>query len=228
MGSKEHDYPETARRRVRDYGNQAGKPSPIPLEECPWCGEKFTTASFRLTANGKVNMDYPTDLQIGCVNRDCAFSQGRALPIVAVDEPIYRRLPCFIIATVDKFAAMPWTGQTGALFGRVERYDNAGFYGPCDPGRGAPLPVGRLQPPDLIIQDELHLISGPLGTMVGLYETALEALSCVDGMRPKIVASTATVRKADAQITALFNRTGVHIFPPPGPNRRDSFFSRRP
>ena len=226
MGSKERDHPDTARRRVREYLNDDRKPSPVPLEDCPWCGKKFTRGSFRLTANGRMNMDYPTDLQIGCVNRDCAFSQGRALPIVAVDEPIYRRLPCFIIATVDKFAAMPWTGHTGALFGRVDRYDNAGFYGACDPGRGAPLPNGRLQPPDLIIQDELHLISGPLGTMVGLYETALEELSCLDGVRPKIVASTATVRKADAQIRALFNRTSVDIFPPPGPNRRDSFFAR--
>ena len=226
MGSKDHDHPDTARRRVRQYLNDDRKPSPVPLEDCPWCGTKFTRGSFRLTTNGKVNMDYPTDLQIGCVNRDCAFSQGRPLPIVAVDEPIYRRLPCFVIATVDKFAAMPWTGQTGALFGRVDRYDNAGFYGPCDPGRGALLPEGRLQPPDLIIQDELHLISGPLGTMVGLYETALEELSCLDGVRPKVVASTATVRKADAQIRALFDRASVDIFPPPGPNRRDSFFAR--
>lgn len=226
MGSKDRDHPDTARRRVREYLNDDRKPSPVPLEDCPWCSKKFTRGSFRLTANGRVNMDYPTDLQIGCGNRDCVFSQGRALPIVAVDEPIYRRLPCFIIATVDKFAGMPWTGHTGALFGRVDRYDNAGFYGACDPGQGAPLPDGRLQPPDLIIQDELHLISGPLGTMVGLYETALEELSCLNGVRPKIVASTATVRKADAQIRALFNRTSVDIFPPPGPNRRDSFFAR--
>ena len=226
MGSKDHVGQETARRRTREFQNDDRKPSPVPLEDCPWCGTKFTRSSFRLMANGRVNMDYPTDLQIGCVNRDCVFSQGRALPIVAVDEPIYRRLPCFIIATVDKFAGMPWTGHTGALFGRVDRYDNAGFYGPCDPGKGAPLPDGRLLPPDLIIQDELHLISGPLGTMVGLYETALEELACWNGVRPKIVASTATVRKADSQIRALFDRASVDIFPPPGPNRQDSFFAR--
>ena len=65
---------------------------------------------------------------------------------------------------------MPWTGQVGAFFGRVDRYDQHGFYGPCETDRGRPLPA-PLQPPDLIIQDELHLISGPLGTMVGLYET---------------------------------------------------------
>ena len=148
-----------------------------------------------------------------------------------MDDPIYRRLPCFIIATVDKFAGLPWVGQVGAFFGRVSRYDaKAGFFGPCDNAQGAAIPGGRLLPPDLIIQDELHLISGPLGTMVGLYETALEALSVrqVDGVdvRPKIIASTATVRRADTQIRALFNRSTVDIFPPPGPDRRDSFFAR--
>ena len=88
------------------------------------------------------------------------------------------------------------------------------------------LPGGRLLPPDLIIQDELHLISGPLGTMVGLYETALEELAGDERkVRPKIVASTATVRRADSQIQALFCRAQVDIFPPPGPDRRDSFFA---
>ena len=70
----------------------------------------------------------------------------------------------------------PWTGNVGAFFGRVERYDKHGFYGPCDPMLGNKMPVDRLQPPDLIIQDELHLISGPLGTMVGLYESAIDEL----------------------------------------------------
>jgi hypothetical protein len=88
-----------------------------------------------------------------------------------------------------------------------------------------PIPGGDLPPPDLVIQDELHLISGPMGTMVGLYETALDELCRREGRRPKIVASTATVRRAQNQIKALFNRTHVDIFPPPGPDRRDSFFA---
>jgi ATP-dependent helicase YprA (DUF1998 family) len=138
-------------------------------------------------------------------------------------------LPCFIIATVDKFASLPWVGETAGLFGRVEHYDKDGFYGPCQPGRGQPL--GQpLPPPDLIIQDELHLVSGPLGTMVGLYETAIDALSTQSGdqkrIRPKIVASTATVRRATKQIRALFGRDAVDVFPPPGPDRRDSFFAK--
>jgi len=225
MGSKDRDYPETARRRAITFWNDDRKPSPVPLEECPWCGTKFQRESFRLAANGRPNRDYPTDLLIACMNRGCDFSRDRPLPIVAVDEPIYRRLPCFLIATVDKFAGMPWTGAVAGFFGRVQRFDKQGFYGACDPDRGGMLPGGRLLPPDLIIQDELHLISGPLGTMVGLYETALEELAVREKVRPKIVASTATVRRADSQIQALFCRAQVDIFPPPGPDRRDSFFA---
>jgi helicase-like protein len=225
MGSKDKDHPETARRRTITFWNDDRKPSPVPLEECPWCGTKFQRESFRLAANGKPNRDYPTDLLIACMNRGCDFNRDRPLPIVAVDEPIYRRLPCFLIATVDKFAGMPWTGPIAGFFGRVQRFDKQGFYGACDPDRGSMLPGGRLLPPDLIIQDELHLISGPLGTMVGLYETALEELAVREKARPKIVASTATVRRADSQIQALFCRAQVDIFPPPGPDRRDSFFA---
>jgi hypothetical protein len=225
MGKKGDNSPDSARAKTIAFKNDTNKPSPIPLEECPWCGTKFGAYSFSLHPN----QDMPTDLKIQCTNRDCAFIRGRHLPIVAVDEPLYRRLPCFVIATVDKFAAMPWTGQVGALFGKVNRADRDGFYGPCDPGKGGAL-TSHLLPPDLIIQDELHLISGPMGTMVGLYETAIDALSTreIEGrhVRPKIVASTATVRRANRQIQSLFARSAVDIFPPPGPDRRDSFFAR--
>jgi hypothetical protein len=226
MGRKGDKDPECAYHRTRKFWDNDKNPSPIPLEECPWCGTKFSRLSFRL----EPKQDEPEDLRVSCVNRACPFGRGLALPIVAVDEPIYRRLPCFVIATVDKFAALPWTGPVGAFFGRVERYDKRGFYGPCDSPQGTKLPDGRLPPPDLVIQDELHLISGPLGTLAGLYETALEELCVVERngrrIRPKIVASTATVRRAETQIRALFNRRMVDIFPPPGPDRRDSFFAR--
>ncbi len=203
------------------------KPSPIPLERCPWCGEKFSANSFQLHPSE----DAPKNLTVACVNRDCDFRSRNPLPILAVDEPIYRRLPCFVIATVDKFAALPWVGQTGALFGRVTHYNEGeGFYSAGDPTVAGKRMEHYLPPPDLVIQDELHLISGPLGTMVGLYETAIDTLCSYTEndklIRPKIIASTATVRRASRQIQALFGRSHVDIFPPPSPDRHDSFFAR--
>ena len=171
-------------------------------------------------------------MEIRCVNTRCDFTRGRALPILTVDEPIYRRLPAFLIATVDKFASLPWVGETGAFFGHVDRFqDGIGFYGADEPRQGRKLDNDwSLDPPDLIIQDELHLIAGPLGTVAGLYETAIDRLASrhVGGkrIRPKIVASTATVRRANEQIRALFDRPATSVFPPPGIDRSDSFFAR--
>ena len=107
MGAKGDGDVYTARAKTIAFQNDDRKPSPIPLEECPWCGEKFKANSFQL----RPNPENPTDLRVQCLNRRCEFTRGRPLPILAVDEPIYRRLPCFMIATVDKFAAMPWTGE---------------------------------------------------------------------------------------------------------------------
>jgi hypothetical protein len=121
-------------------------------------------------------LDKPLNLEVRCLSERCEFSGGRSLPILGVDEPIYRRLPAFLIATVDKFAALPFTGETGALFGNVDRADANGFYGPCVPDKGNLL-SGPLPAPDLVIQDELHLISGPLGTIAGVYEIAIDALA---------------------------------------------------
>ena len=235
MGRKGDRRSDTARSKTRQFKSAPNKPLPIPLESCPWCGTRFEPASFTLLPDD----DQPSELRIVCTNFECDFSGDRPLPILAVDEPIYRRLPAFLIATVDKFASLPFTGQTGALLGGAGRCDEYGFYGAAEPRRGRPLEQ-PLTGPDLVIQDELHLISGPLGTMVGLYETAIEAL-CVqaaerspDGdpgpaarpMRPKIVASTATVRQAQDQIQALFARPITQVFPPPGPDRLDSFFAQ--
>ena len=228
LGRKGDSNKYTARSRTLKFkDNDRINASPIPLENCPWCGVKFNRDCFDLVPDA----NNPTDLRVHCEERACEFHVRRdgPLPIVAVDEPIYRRLPAFMIATVDKFANLPWVGQTAGFFGKVDRWDKDGFYGPWAPGRGKALSA-PLPPMDLVIQDELHLISGPLGTIVGLYETAIDALSADgpgdDAIRPKIVASTATVRRADKQIRALFGRADVDIFPPPGPDRRDSFFAK--
>jgi hypothetical protein len=225
MGEEGNNDEHTARIQVLRYAANSSSFPPIPIDSCPWCGEKLKPDAFRLVPNSA----HPTNLLLVCSNRRCDFSRAPGLPVLTVDEPIYRRLPAFLIATVDKFAAMPWEGSVASFFGRVERADADGFYGTVDPQRGNVLP-GPLPPPDLIIQDELHLISGPLGSIAGLYETALETLCCreVEGkrIRPKLVASTATVRRAQSQIQALFDRSRTAVFPPPAPDRGDSFFAK--
>ena len=226
MGSKGEKRSDSARAKVRQYrNNPSTKASPIPLESCPWCGTDFTPESFTLLPDD----DHPRELRIVCANFECDFAGDRQLPIVSVDDEIYRRLPAFLVATVDKFASLPWVGESGMLLGGARRHDRNGYYGATQPGRGTGLPE-PLPPPDLIIQDELHLISGPLGTMAGLYEVAIEGLCArevnAQTVLPKIIASTATVRRAQDQIQALFGRSVTQIFPPPGPDRRDSFFAR--
>ena len=225
LGKKGDGNSDSARAKVNRYkDNPQVRPIPIPLENCPWCAHRFTPDSFTLLPNA----DAPTDLRISCSNWECEFSGDPPLPIVAVDEALYRRLPAFLIATVDKFASLPWVGQSGALLGGADRFDAEGFYGAADPRKGNPLKAPLL-PPDLVIQDEMHLISGPLGTMAGLYEATIESLCArkTEGrtVKPKIVASTATVRRAHEHIQALFARPETQVFPPPGPDRRDSYFA---
>jgi hypothetical protein len=225
LGGRGDKTEGTAVRRLRAYQSGRDSRAPAPIKACPWCGTAFAPKSFACTPN----VEAPTNLELRCASDTCAFTGDRALPIVTVDEAIYRRLPAFLIATVDKFAALPWQGQAGAFFGHVDRADATGFYGAAEPGQGRALDGHRLDPPDLVIQDELHLISGPLGTIAGLYEAAIDRLATRElagvRIRPKIVASTATVRRAAGQIAALFDRHETRIFPPPGIDRRDSFFA---
>jgi hypothetical protein len=208
------------------YRSKRG-PSPFPLPACPWCKRDLEPGCFH--AKGQETVI------VSCPNYDCPFSEGNhpeGIPVLFVDESIYRELPCFVVATVDKFAMLPWRGETAKLFGGATARVGRSFFGATDgpkPPKGSTaLPEG-LSPPELIVQDELHLISGPLGTMVGLYETAIEEL-CTwtrGGVRivPKIVASTATVRRAAEQVRSLFGREEM-MFPPPGVNDADTFFAR--
>jgi hypothetical protein len=229
LGGKGDADQTTAVGRVRRYKTGQDKRAPAPLKACPWCDTAFKPSSFACVPNDIA----PSNLEIRCANVACDFTRDRALPILTVDEPIYRRLPAFLIATVDKFASLPWVGETGAFFGHVDRFaEKIDFYGANDGRReGRPLDNGwKLDPPDLIIQDELHLIAGPLGTVAGLYEAAIDQLASrrigEQRIRPKIVASTATVRRATEQISALFDRGKTSVFPPPGIDRNDSFFAR--
>jgi hypothetical protein len=225
LGGRGNTGDHTAVTRLRRF-RRTGKNAPAPIKACPWCGSTFSRDSFDCAPN----LSAPLNMMITCANPACDFTRDRPLPLLTVDEVIYRRLPAFLIATVDKFAGLPWVGEAGAFFGHVDRHDENGFYGAAQPGVGRPLHNDQvLDPPDLIVQDELHLISGPLGTVSGLYETAIDRLSTrmvgSQRVRPKIVASTATVRRARAQIKALFDRAETQIFPPPGIVRTDSWFA---
>jgi Helicase conserved C-terminal domain len=218
-----------------------GNSSPHQLTNCPWCGTRIDPGR-HITVETFEKGRGQTLIKCGDDLGQCIFSRGEGLPVLVVDEEIYRRLPCLLIATVDKFAQLPWKGEIQMLFGRVNGYcERHGFRSPdiedSDRHRAAnglpaakTLPRSALRPPDLIIQDELHLISGPLGTLVGLYETAIDHLASwtVDDrlVRPKIIASTATIRQADSQVHNLFLRK-LAIFPPRGLDIADNFFSRQ-
>ena len=238
-----HDEQSTYIKLNRWKTRQGNRP--IPVETCPWCNRPLQHEGFFLLPNKSKNPDRleiycreprkPEDKEKFSHMGACPFHRETPLPLLAVDEQIYRRLPCFLIATIDKFAALPWLGKTSSIFGNVSHYQPItpngmeGFWGPAEKEAvGRKIPHGRLLPPELVIQDELHLISGPLGTLAGLYESVIERLMMPDSLSPppKIVASTATVRRAEAQIKALFARSRVRVFPPPGPERNDNFFSR--
>ncbi|MFG1735349.1 DISARM system helicase DrmA [Paenibacillus sp. 843] len=215
--------------------------TPVQLVACPWCGSKLTKKDYNAIRKMR-------RVIIGCSRKECEFSRTKrpfeGIPAVVSDEEIYRLLPTMIIGTVDKFARLPWVGETQALVGKVKgQINHWGFVAEgsdkntetwikqvVDSNKGSMKfqDERTLLPPDLIIQDELHLISGPLGTMVGLYETAIDYLCSrdVDGqiIGPKVVASTATIRRAKEQVLSLFARR-LAIFPSPGLLAEDSFFA---
>ncbi|MFE0885111.1 helicase-related protein [Streptomyces rochei] len=175
-----------------DLDKRLATENPVQLHACPWCGTRLDARDYEVDEDAK-------RMHVRCPGADCDFAGG--LPVHLIDEAVYDARPTLVIATVDKFASMPWRPATSALFNRD------------DPTDGTP-------PPELIVQDELHLISGPLGTLTGLYETAVDALA----ERPKVIASTATIRRAADQGRHLFARE-VRQFPPAGLDSRDSWFA---
>ncbi len=179
-----------------DADTEVALPSALVLDQCPWCG-----APLRLPRNVDVG---PGHFGFRCTAADCAFGAAAdaKLPCNVVDTALYERPPTLLLATVDKFARLAWEERAGAFLG--------------GPGR---------RPPELIIQDELHLIASALGSIAGLYEAAVETVLGVRGVSPKIVASTATIRQAADQVLRLFGRQYA-VFPPPGLDCDDSYFAR--
>jgi hypothetical protein len=169
------------------------------VDLCPWCGTEIVPLEKGEMADYGIRVGNAS-FAIFCPSDSCVFHDK--LPISVVDEDLYNSPPTFLLATVDKWARLAWVEKAVAFFGG-----------------------SRYEPPSLIIQDEMHLLSGPLGTTVAVYESAIEALLTYNGARPKIIASTATVRNATAQVSGLFGRS-VRVFPPPGLSAENSYFAR--
>jgi ATP-dependent helicase YprA (DUF1998 family) len=175
---------------------QTHPPSRLVLENCPWCGTPFQVPD---------NFDAGAQhFRFHCTHANCDFgaADDGILPCNVVDEALYEAPPTLLLATIDKFARLAWEERSSAFFGRSAH-----------------------RPPELIIQDELHLIAGALGSVAGLYEAGLETVLRMRGMYPKYVASTATIRMACEQVERLYGRDAA-VFPPPGLDADDAYFSR--
>jgi len=182
--------------------------NPFQLSSCQWCNTKIigrTEEKNNPIIGHRINRQ--NHLTSYCLNPNCAYSeQNGGLPIVLVDEDIYNNPPTMLFATVDKFAQLAWKGEATSLFNSQNK-DSSN------------------RKPELIIQDELHLLSGPLGSLVGLFENIILSLCTTKTQKPKIIASTATVKNVEEQVKGLYNRT-VQIFPQNATNADNTFFSK--
>jgi Helicase conserved C-terminal domain len=223
-----------ATSQLSAYRNGTRSGNPLVLTECPWCRSEIGRVdgatpsglkekqwnALRVAGVADTGSEGPL---LHCPDAHCDYgreSHRTWLPVEVIDERIYKSAPSLVIATADKFALLAYRPLAGALFGR-ERV-------------GAEMKRVR-RPPGLIVQDELHLIAGPLGTMYGLYEGVIERLCSYDDggafVVPKIIASTATIRGAADQVRSLYARidsdktsSNVRLFPSPGLRMGDSFF----
>ena len=192
--------------------------NPFVLLKCPWCNSEFGPrkggagkgASSVLGYRKEITADRPATVRFRCEDMECEYHE-KPLPIYVIDEDIYDSPPSLVIGTIDKFALLAWRPEARSLFGITKSG------------------VHEDLPPTLVIQDELHLISGPLGSVAGAFETIIEEL-CTSregewGIKPKIVASTATISRSSEQVRNLYGRKDVSLFPPSGLEAGESFFA---
>jgi hypothetical protein len=222
-----------AAEKIRAYrsGAEWQKGNPLVLTECPWCRSqigryqlndeddvpKGWTASNWRHERLRGLVEFQGAWRLRCPDRTCPFNAvgKETIPVQVIDEVLYQEPPSILIGTADKFAMLAYTPAARSLFGLAAE------------GKSV---VRRRTPPAFIIQDELHLISGPLGTLFGLYEGVIESLCSYirdeEIIRPKIVCSTATIRGASEQVKSLFARESLNLFPNPGLKISDSFFGK--
>lgn len=185
--------------------------NPFLVSRCPSCGAQMGFGK-KIGWVGVQENKTTKSVIFVCPDRKCEFSyESKPLPIFVVDDEVYENRPTFVLATVDKFARLAWVPEARAIFNLDAKGERQGL------------------PPALIIQDELHLISGPLGSMVGLYEPVIQELASYikDGKKigPKVVASTATTRKYEEQIRALYGNHPVTLFPQAITRANETYFS---
>lgn len=205
---------QDARRQFQRLESGQQDENPFTLLKCPWCGAQMglikSGRTRQIKGYRRRSIQGHQTIIYKCDNTaECDFSsENYNLPAIVIDEDIYDSPPTLLIGTVDKFAMLTWKPEARFIFGFREN-------------------SARKSPPILIIQDELHLISGPLGSMVGLYETLIEELCALNKIKPKIIASTATISRAKEQIHSLYGRGthNVNVFPAQGLNAGDSFFA---
>ena len=189
--------------RLNQLTTNFGAKNPFQLLRCPWCRSSLAKREKLGYQKELFSINSEDTVIFRCANSGCRWNDvSNRLPVVVIDEDIYESPPTLLLGTVDKFAQLSWVPDTGRLFG-ADGFSN---------------------PPSLIIQDELHLISGPLGTIVGLYETIIDNLCTREGKKPKIVASTATIRESAKQCIGLYARERFE-FPPQGLDAGDSYFA---
>ncbi len=205
--------------------------------KCPLCGTPIEGKDY------VINND-SSEVKIYCHDSNCYFYKykNKSIPVYVVDEEIYRKCPTVVISTVDKFARLPWDEKTGLIFGSTDRYcERHGYLAIGEKHAKRHNKKGGLKkaevhnvkqfyPPELIVQDELHLITGPLGTIYGGYETVIEDM-CTSYFadkkyKPKYIVSTATIKNAKEQIRCLYGRENYAQFPPSGFDISDSFFMK--
>ncbi|MFF3326939.1 helicase-related protein [Streptomyces sp. NPDC002889] len=202
-----NDVTPGTRREARDALERlqkAARPeeaNQFQVESCPWCLKPLMP---------KLRSDKPQDygmclvgrdVALHCVDTSCEFAGE--LPLEVVDEALYEEPPTILLATVDKFARLQFRPEAGRLLGLGTTFKQ----------------------PSMIIQDELHLLSGPLGTTVAVFDAVIQLLLSRSGSSPKIVASTATIRASEEQVEGLYGRE-VALYPPSGLDDDRTFFSR--
>jgi hypothetical protein len=205
---------------------------------CPFCGEKEVSIDGDLEQGRIVHQ---------CENPDCEEvkrngGEPAPLPVYVTDREIYRYTPTFVVSTIDKISIVGMQRRMRAiLFGRTSlKCAKHGYSGEnrCIADTGILNEAGQcdeddweevepVDPPSLLIQDELHLLREEFGSFDSHYETLIQQLNRAfsdDTWHTKIVAATATIKGAEQQVEALYMKD-TNVFPSPSPRLKQSFYA---